>query len=81
VHPDEEFTFLKTRFRLRPDGEVVKRLPAETYRRRHRHVAGMERLARAGVLGPEDLAVSEASWRSVLLRVEPDKRNKGRRSC
>ncbi|MDO4808200.1 MAG: RNA-directed DNA polymerase [Coriobacteriales bacterium] len=69
LHPDEEFTFLKTRFRLLADGEVRKRLPAETYRRRQRHVAGIERLVRKGVLGPEDLAASEASWRSVLLRV------------
>lgn len=81
VHPGEEFTFLKTRFRLCPDGKVVKRLPAETYRRRHRHVAGMERLVRAGVLGQDDLAASEASWRSVLLRVEPRQHNKGQRSC
>jgi len=69
IHPGEEFTFLKTRFRLSADGEVSKRLPAETYRRRSRHVAGLERLVQAGVLGPEDLVASEASWRSVLLRV------------
>ncbi|MDO4805882.1 MAG: RNA-directed DNA polymerase [Coriobacteriales bacterium] len=70
LHPSEEFTFLKTRFRLRANGEVCKRLPAETYRRRQRHVAGMERLVREGVLGPDDLVASEASWRSVLLRVD-----------
>ena len=69
LHPGEEFTFLKTRFLLCANGEVRKRLPAETYRRRHRHVMGMERLARAGVLGPDDLVASEASWRSVLLRL------------
>lgn len=69
VHPDEEFTFLKTRFCLGTDGAVRKRLPAETYRRRNRHVAGLQRLVRAGVLGPDNLAASEASWRSVLLRV------------
>lgn len=69
LHPSEEFTFLKTRFSLSANGEVHKRLPAETLRRRHRHVAGLERLVREGVLGPEDLAASEASWRSVSLRV------------
>ena len=70
IRPCEEFTFLKTRFCLYAGGEVRKRLPADTLRRRRRHVAGLERLARAGVLAPDDLAASEASWRSVLLRVE-----------
>ncbi|MDO4807730.1 MAG: RNA-directed DNA polymerase [Coriobacteriales bacterium] len=69
LHPCEEFTFLKTRFRLSSGGEVHKRLPADTYRRRRRHVAGLERLVREGVLTTDDLAASEASWRSVLLRV------------
>ena len=81
LHPSEEFTILKTRFRLGADGKVRKRLPAETLRRRSRHLAGLERLVRAGVLGSEDVAASEASWRSVLLRVGPCERHGANVSC
>ena len=64
-----EFTFLKTRFRLREDGQVEKRLPSDTFRRRRRHVVGLHRLQAAGILDESDLAASEAAFRGVVLRV------------
>lgn len=64
-----ELTFLKTRFRLRADGVVDKRLPSETLRRRRKHMAGLRRLQSAGVLESSDLAASKAAFKGVRLRI------------